>query len=122
MSSVKIIPAAEVIFDSGSRLKAIQKLKSSNLSFPEILIKKLARGRFFPEASLMADFFYDSPAGALDFFYTPCVFWSDKTNVQGKQNPFHGSLKSIREEQLDQNKKNSYERKSFRSILIENFF
>ncbi|MDE0151119.1 MAG: transcription-repair coupling factor [Bdellovibrionales bacterium] len=108
VSSVKIIPAIEIIFDSESRMKAIQKLKSirkSILDFPDHLIKKLARGQFFPEVSLMAEMFYDSPALGLDFFgsYT---LWVDESAPDI----------SLSAENTVQ------EKKTFHSFLIESFF
>ena len=109
VSSVKIIPAMEIIFNSESRLKAIQKLKSvhKNISdFPDHFIKKLARGQFFPEVSLMASIFYDSPAMALDFFKNSYTLWADQSVSQA-------SLSF----EIDIQKK-----KSFHSFLIENFF
>jgi len=109
VASVSIIPAMEIIFDSESRLKAIQKLKSvrKNISdFPDHFIKKLARGRFFPEVSLMAEIFYDSPGSGLDFFKNPYTLWTDRSVSDA----------SLSAETSMQRKK------SFHSFLIENFF
>ena len=120
--SITLIPSVEIIFDSESRLKAIQKLKSiqKNVSdFPDHFIKKLARGQFFPEVSLMADFFYDCPSEALDFFKIPYTLWSDEKNKQANQNLSCDSRKNFLKEEFN---KSSTEKKSFHSVLMKSFF
>lgn len=119
--SITLIPAMEIIFDSESRLKAIQKLKSvqKNVSdFPDHFIKKLARGQFFPEVSLMADFFYDSPAEALDFFKISYTLWSGEKNKQKGE----VCSRSLKVECLAEKQIKKSVNKSFHSFLIESFF
>ena len=111
----------ELIFDSESRFQAIQKLKSiqkSVLDFPDHLIKKLARGQFFPEVYLMASFFYKSPTVALDFFKEPYTLWSDEKTIKEDQGLLPGSFEHAPEKKKD----SVVEQKNFHSVLIENFF